>query len=186
MADHGQKRPFYFCLTTNETMNNLTENIQKLHVPSDSMLKRSRWYGPNLFTFIATAEETGGAFAVLRCKLRRGFEPPKHVHTKEEESYVILDGEIIYEVGDQSIHAKAGDYVHLPRHITHKFRLVSETVTFILIITPGGFEQLFWEFSRPAEAMELPPIPVAKPPKEFFDAMTRLNEKLGVTMFPEL
>jgi len=34
--------------------------------------------------------------------------------------------------------------------------------------------------------MELPPIPVAKPPKEFFDAMTRLNEKLGVTMFPEL
>jgi len=79
-------------------MNNLTENIQKLHVPSDSMLKRSRWYGPNLFTFIATAEETGGAFAVLRCKLRRGFEPPKHVHTKEEESYVILDGEIIYEV----------------------------------------------------------------------------------------
>ncbi len=167
-------------------MKDLIEMIQKLHVDKDDMLARSRWYGPNFFTFLAKAEETNGAFSVLRCKLRRGFEPPKHVHTKEEESYVILDGEIIYELGDQSIHASAGDYVHLPRNISHKFRLVSETVTFILIITPGGFEQLFWEFSRPAEYLDLPPVDVAKPPKEFFEAMERLNEKLGVTMFPDL
>ncbi len=167
-------------------MNNLAEIINNLHVREEDQLKRSRWYGPNFFTFLATAEETNGAFAVLKCKLRRGFEPPKHVHSKEEESYVILDGEIIYELEDKSIHAKAGDYVHLPRNISHKFRLISETVTFILIITPGGFEQLFWEFSMPAEYMGLPPVPTAKPPKEFFEAMERLNEKLGVTMFPEL
>lgn len=167
-------------------MNNSIENIQKLHVAKEDMLARSRWYGPNLFTFLTRAEETNGVFAVLRCTLRRGFEPPKHVHTKEEESYVILDGEIIYELGDKHIHAKTGDYVHLPRNISHKFRLLSETVTLLLIITPGGFEQLFWEFSKPAESMDLPPVPVAKPPKEFFEAMERLNEKLGVTMFPDL
>jgi quercetin dioxygenase-like cupin family protein len=167
-------------------MNDLKIPSKALHVTEPELLKRSRWYGPNLFTFLATAKETNGTFSLLKCVVRKGFEPPLHMHTREDESYMILDGEIIYQNGDQKIHARKGDFIQMPKNIPHKFKLVSETVTFLLFITPGGFEELFWQFSRPAESMEPAPIPDARPDKAFFEAMEKLGEKLGVTMFPDL
>jgi len=162
------------------------KTITAQHVTDKHMLERSRWYGPNLFTFLTTAAETQGAFSLTKATLRKGFEPPLHVHSREEESSFILEGEIIYEVGEQQIHAKAGDYVHLPRLIPHTFKLVTETVTLLLFITPGGFEDMFMQCSRPASSVELPEIPAVAPGKEFFEKINRVSEELGVTTLPRL
>lgn len=156
------------------------------HVSDKQMLERSRWYGPNLFTSLTTAAETLGAFSLSKLTLRKGFEPPLHIHSREEESSFILDGEIIYEVGERQIHAKAGDYVHLPRLIQHTFKLVTETATLLLIVTPGGFENMFIQCSRPALSLELPDVPTAVPEPEFFQKISSLNEELGVTFLPRL
>jgi quercetin dioxygenase-like cupin family protein len=156
------------------------------HVTGSQMLERSRYYGPNLFTFLATSEETQGAFSLIKVTLRKGFEPPRHAHSKEEESYFILDGEIIFKPADQRIHAKTGDYAHLPRLIPHGYELVSDTVTMLLIITPGGVERMFIECSRPALSMELPQVPEVAPPKEFFEKINRISAELGVTTFPNI
>lgn len=156
------------------------------HVSDKDMLGRSRWYGPNLFTFLTVAEETQGAFSLIKTTLRKGFEPPLHIHSREEESYFILDGEITFLVGEQQIHAKSGDYVHLPRSIQHTFKLVTETVTLLLFITPGGFEDMFMQCSRPALSVELPEVPTAVPGKEFFEKINRVSEELGVTILPQL
>ncbi|MGN6395883.1 MAG: cupin domain-containing protein [Mucilaginibacter sp.] len=166
----------------------MTEQIVNpiVHVTGDQLLERSRWYGPNLFTFLTTAEETQGAFSLIKCTLRKGFAPPPHIHTKEDESYFILDGEVQYEIGERVIHAKPGDYVHSPRLTAHTFKLLTDTATVLLLITPGGFEELFIRFSRPAQAMELPPVPTERPGKEFFENMDRLSTQLGVTTLPSL
>lgn len=156
------------------------------HTSGEALLERSRWYGPNLVTFLATGEETNGAFSLLKVTLCKGFEPPLHVHTREEESSLILEGEMIYEVGERTIHAKAGDFVHLPKSVPHTFKQVTDVVTLLLLITPAGFEELFKQFSRPALALELPPVPAEKPGPAFFETMTRLNAELGVTMLPNL
>ncbi|MFT3703072.1 MAG: cupin domain-containing protein [Agriterribacter sp.] len=156
------------------------------HVPVDQQLARSRWYGPNLFTILATARETQGIFSLIRVTLRKGFEPPPHVHSREDESYFVLEGEIIYEAGDQRIHAKQGDYVHLPRLVPHRFKLITDTVTVLLFITPGGFENMFIECSGPALRMELPPVPTAAPGREFFEKVNRISAELGVTTLPDL
>jgi len=115
--------------------------------------------------------------------IRKGFEPPLHVHTREDESNYILRGEIIFTVGDETIHAKTGDYVHLPKNVPHTFKLVTNTAETLLVITPGGFEELFVQCSRPAGAVELPPLgePLTK---EFFDKTKRVGETLGVTILP--
>lgn len=166
-------------------MNDLIIN-SALHIAEDQMLARSRWFGPNLLTFLATAEDTGGVYTLIKCILRKGFEPPLHIHSREEESYIIMEGQVNYEVGDKCIHAKAGDFVHLPRSVPHTFKLVSDTATILLIITPSGFEEMFIQFSRPALAMELPPLPTEKPGPEFFQKMAKVNAELGVTMLPNL
>lgn len=156
-----------------------------LHVSGTEMLERSRWYGINLLTVIAYASETNGAFSLVKNVMRKGFEPPLHVHTREDESNFILKGEILFTVGEKTIHAKAGDYIHLPKNVPHTFKLLTDTAETLLVITPGGFEEMFVECSRPAPAMELPPLG-EKPPKEFFEKIKRVSEALGTVILPSL
>lgn len=164
-----------------------TETINTaLHVSAEQMLERSHWYGPNLVTILTHSSETNGAFSLVRAMLRRDFDPPLHVHSREDESNFILEGEILYTVGDEQIHAKAGDYVHLPKGTPHTFTLLTSTATTLLLITPGGFEEMFITCGRPALALELPPLTGEKPPKEFFEKLNRVNEVLGVTVLPSL
>lgn len=166
----------------------MSQNSNNLpfHVSGDRMLERSYWFGPNLVTFLVQSAETSGAFSFIRCTLKKGFEPPLHIHSKEDESSYVLDGEILYQAGDQDFHAKAGDMVHLPKHIPHSFTPMTDTVTLLLLITPGGFEDMFRQCSRPAAELSLPPTTGEKPSIHFLQRMTEVNEALGVIMLPNL
>ena len=157
-----------------------------LHISAEQMLQRSHWYGPNLVTILTHSSETNGAFSLVKTMLRRGFDPPLHIHSREDESNYVLDGEIVYTVGDEEIYAKTGDYVHLPKGVPHTFRLISETADTLLFITPGGFEEMFISCGRPALALELPALSGTRPPEEFFETLARVNEALGVTLLPAL
>lgn len=156
-----------------------------MHIPAEQLLQRSYWYGPNLVTILTSAKETNGAFSLVKTFLRKGFDPPLHLHTREEESSYILEGEILYTIGEERFHAKTGDYVHLPRNVQHTFQLLTGTAQTLLLITPGGFEEMFIACGRPAETMELPPL-TGKPPATFFEKLLRVNIELGVTVFPSL
>ncbi len=157
-----------------------------LHIPIDQMSDHSRWFGPNLVTLIARSGETNGVFSLLRCVLRKGFEPPLHVHSKEDESSFILDGEICYEAGNRRIIAKSGDYVRLPKNVPHTYKVITDTVSLLLFITPGGFEDMFLRCSRPALSFELPPMSEETPGAAFFEKLARVNAELGVTILPAL
>ena len=165
---------------------NQNSNNLPFHVSADRMLERSYWFGPNLVTFLISSAETSGAFSLIRCTLKKGFEPPLHIHNREDESSYVLDGEILYQAGDQDFHAKAGDMVHLPKHIPHSFKPITDTVTLLLLITPGGFEEMFRQCSRPAAELSLPPAMGEKPSVHFLQRMTEVNEALGVIMLPNL
>jgi len=165
-------------------MNDIMMNTT-LHISAAEMLKRSRWYGINLLTIITSASETNGAFSLVKNVMRKGFEPPLHVHTREDESNLVMKGEILFTVGDKTIHAKAGDYIHLPKNVPHTFKLLSDTAETLLVITPGGFEEMFIECSRPASAMELPPLG-EKPSKDFFEKIKNVSESLGTVVLPSL
>lgn len=165
-------------------MNNLIQQ-NSLHISAEKMLERSYWYGPNLVTILTNNKETNGAFSLVNTLLRRGFDPPLHMHTREDESNYILEGEIIYTVGEETIYAKQGDYIHLPKNVPHTFKLVTETARTLLLITPGGFEKMFVECGTRAQALELPPLN-GKPPAAFFEKLNQVNLELGVTIFPSL
>lgn len=163
-------------------MNDILLN-STLHVSATEMLERSRWYGTNLLTVLAYSSETNGTFSMIKNVMRKGFEPPLHIHTREDEANFILKGEMIFTVADKTIHAKAGDYVFLPKNIPHTFKLVTDTAETLLVITPGGFEEMFIQCSRPALAMELPPVD-EKPAKEFFVKIKTVSEALGASFLP--
>lgn len=126
---------------------------------------RAVWYGGYLLTFLATGEETGGSYALVEELGRKGLstEPPLHVHTREEESFYLIEGEMAFYVGDGVVPAPAGTLIVLPRGVPHRFEIVSEEVRLLNLITPAGFEGFFRELSEPARELTLPPPPEGPP-----------------------
>ena len=120
-------------------------------------LDRSVWYNGWLLTFLATAEETRGQFALIEATARKGNVPPRHVHHREEETFYVLEGEMNVTVGDRTFKATPGTLVYLPRDVAHSFAIESEQLRTLILLTPAGLEGFFKEFSVPAAAMTLPP-----------------------------
>jgi len=77
-------------------------------------LDRSVWYSGHLMTFLATAEDTQGKFALIEAVARKGNVPPPHIHHREEETFYVLEGEMTFSVGGQTIKATPGTMVCLP------------------------------------------------------------------------
>src|SRR6516225_9237162 len=120
-------------------------------------LDRSVWYSGHLMTFLATAEDTQGKFALIEAVARKGNVPPPHIHHREEETFYVLEGEMTVSVGDRTIKATPGTMVCLPRDVAHSFVIDSEQGRVLILLTPAGLEGWFKEFSEPASAMTLPP-----------------------------
>jgi hypothetical protein len=111
----------------------------------------------------------------------RGYATPPHVHGREDETLFIIEGEVAYTVDGSSGVATAGDAVFLPRGLPHHFRVVSDEAHFLLIITPGGFEEFFRQVSPPASAARLPGAE-DHPHTDPAD-LVRYSAALGVTVF---
>ncbi|MEZ4571683.1 MAG: quercetin 2,3-dioxygenase [Thermomicrobiales bacterium] len=122
-------------------------------------LARSVWYSGYLLTFLATVEETGGAYSLVEEVGRRGIsaEPPMHVHSRESEAFYLLEGRMTFWVGERRIEAGPGMLVSLPPGIPHRFALESDEVRVLNLCAPAGFEGFFRELSVPAPSMEVPP-----------------------------
>jgi quercetin dioxygenase-like cupin family protein len=110
-----------------------------------------RIYPGGRFFFRLTSEETNGALAIIDVDIIPGNEPPRHCHEVEDETNIIHEGSITYFIGDDIIHANAGDIVFIPRGVPHNFKVTSEKASVCLIITPGGFENFFAAITKPCD-----------------------------------
>jgi quercetin dioxygenase-like cupin family protein len=140
-------------------------------------LERSVWYTGWLTTFLATGKETRGQFALLEQVTRKGNVPPPHIHHKEDETFYVLEGEMTFSVGDQTIRATPGTMVFLPRDVVHSFTIDSEQVRLLVLLAPAGLEDFFKELSVPAPSMTLPPP--AEIPYSEIQKMMALAPKFG-------
>lgn len=96
--------------------------------------------------FLATGDDTGGAFAQWEVVVPPGGGPRPHVHTREVESVLVLEGQIELDVGGVLTQAKVGDYVVLPIGVPHAFTNTSrEYAVLLFTVAPAGLEQFFFE-----------------------------------------
>src|SRR5436190_18500019 len=116
----------------------------------------ARWYGDSLWEFLVPSEATGGQLAVFQATVPRGFSPPRHIHTREDEVFLILDGEVWFDLDGERRLAGPGASVYMPRGVAHTFRVESPVARMLGVMTPGGFEQLFRNLSIPAGDRTLP------------------------------
>src|SRR6516165_5070646 len=64
-------------------------------------LTNSTWYKGMLHSQMAGTADNDGAFDFVIAKLRRGTEPPPHVHSREDEFIYVLSGDMrVYVDGE--------------------------------------------------------------------------------------
>ena len=66
-----------------------------------------RWYGDGLFEFLSRSDATGGRISVFRATLPEGFSPPRHIHTREDEVFLVLEGEARFDLDGQQARSPA-------------------------------------------------------------------------------
>jgi quercetin dioxygenase-like cupin family protein len=107
-------------------------------------------------TRIGTAD-TAGRFAVLEHAGERGYMSPLHQHEADEETFLVLDGELRVEVGPDTHAVGAGGLALLPRGLPHGFVVVSGAARFLTLHTPAGFDRFVAEVGTPLDVpAELP------------------------------
>lgn len=121
------------------------------------------WFMGFLATIKSSARTTGGGVAVVEHLGPRGAGSPQHVHSRENEWFYVLEGELTFWVGGEVSVAPAGSFVFGPKGIPHTFMVSSEQARFLLVTEPAGFEQFLRDVGEPAERLEIPP-PATEPP----------------------
>ncbi len=126
----------------------------------------SVWSLGCLFTVLADSEETGGQYALIESLSPKGTEPPRHIHSREDETFYVLEGEITFYVGDETYAATPGAFVSAPRGVPHSYTFETDVIRMLVLVAPGGFEEFFRDprSSEPARAAELPPPLPEGPP----------------------
>ena len=120
---------------------------------------RSYWGPGDIYTFLVTGEESGGAYFAMEALVPTGGGPPPHIHRNEDETFYVLEGEVTFRLGDETVVAGPGDFVNVPRNTVHCFRNDgSEPARIILTFTPAGIERFFEEtLDRALDPTQQPP-----------------------------
>ncbi len=161
----------------------MTEQTQALDpVAISSGEGEARWWFDGLALIKATAAETGGLMTILEITEPPDNQGPLHVHHVEDEGFWILEGSATFEIGDETIEARAGDYLFGPRDIPHRYTTGPDGCRMLFIFTPGGFEVLLRATSRPAERRALPPPAEAPPSEEEMKMMLAAIQDYGCEM----
>jgi quercetin dioxygenase-like cupin family protein len=117
----------------------------------------ARWYGDSLWEFLVPNEVTGGRLSVFQATVPEGFGPPRHIHTREDEVFLVIDGDVSFDIDGDLQFAGPGASVYMPRGVPHTFRIQSPVARMLGVMTPGAFEELFRNLSVPADERVLPP-----------------------------
>jgi quercetin dioxygenase-like cupin family protein len=121
------------------------------------------WHMGSLLEVKATGRDTDGQFWLAEQSATQGYASPVHRHSREDELFTILDGELAIRVGEEEYSAPAGTIAFAPRGLPHAFQIKSPSARFLILTSPAGFEDWFFETGQPAGERVIPAMP-SEPP----------------------
>lgn len=143
------------------------------------------WFVGTLAMIKVPGEASDGRFALIEFLFPCHASPPLHTHP-QDESYVVVEGVLTLQAGEQRFELEAGAAAVVPMGVPHTFRVDSDTARVLVLSTPAGLERMVRDGSVPAATPTLPPADAPRPaPKELarvFDAHGQVN--LGPPLGP--
>jgi quercetin dioxygenase-like cupin family protein len=136
------------------------------------------WFGV-LATIKATAEKTDGRYALVEILAPDGYGSVLHVHHQEDEGFYILEGEMTFYVGEQTINAHPCSFLFGPKDIPHAFTVDSGPARLLFVFTPAGLEAGIREMGEPARSLTVPPQPEEPPDEAEMERLAAIGARYG-------
>jgi quercetin dioxygenase-like cupin family protein len=122
------------------------------------------WLGGSTLSILLDGAATDGRLMVGRFDVSRGEAPPYHVHSNEDEVFMLIKGTALVWADDQESELTEGGIVFLPRRVPHSYRITSEKADLLIITTPAGIEGMFRETGRDLSTPRPPGFAVTPQP----------------------
>jgi quercetin dioxygenase-like cupin family protein len=108
------------------------------------------------WTVLVAGDLTNGRFAVIEAREKHGAEPPRHVHSREDEFIYVLEGRVTFEREGERFDGGPGMWLYLPRGSQHRFSVESAEARLLVMLAPAGIEDWLRD-------LRLPDSPTADP-----------------------
>lgn len=143
------------------------------------------WFLGTLAIIRVPGEAVDGRFALIEFLFPRHASPPLHTHP-QDESYIVLDGQLTVHAGANRFELDPGDVRVVPTGVAHTFRVDSNTARVLVLSTPAGIERLVRDGSVPATSPTLPPTDTPRPTSERLEQLFRTHHQvnLGAPLAP--
>lgn len=136
----------------------------------------------DLYTFLATGDDTAGKYAVWDAVIPPGGGPPLHLHHNEDEAFFVLAGEMTFYADGKKSVATPGTFVHLPPEHWHRFANESNAPAHMLIaVAPAGLEKMFEQIGKVWTDGNSPP---PRPTPDEIDRLLAIAPKFGIELRP--
>jgi mannose-6-phosphate isomerase-like protein (cupin superfamily) len=132
----------------------------------------------DVYRFLATGEDTSGKYAFIEAIVGPGGGPPPHVHSREEEGFYILEGEITFTINGERVVATAGMFANMQVGTPHSFKNESKKAAKMLVtVAPAGLEKMFMEIGVPLAEGATTALP---PTREDIEKLLAIAPKYGI------
>ena len=136
----------------------------------------------DVYRFLATGADTNEKYAVWEAVVPPGGGPPPHVHSREEEGFYVLEGEITFTVNGEKVVATGGTFANMPVGSHHSFKNESNKPAKMLIsVAPAGLERMFFEVGVPLPEGATAALP---PSREEIEKLLAVAPKYGIEILP--
>ena len=132
----------------------------------------------DVYRFLAVGEDTDGRYAMWEAVVPPGGGPPPHIHSREEESFYVLEGEITFQIGEERLVARPGTFANMPVGSLHSFKNeTGQPAKMLISVAPAGLEEMFFEVGQPVQAGETSP---PRPTKEDIEKLLAVAPRYGI------
>ena len=139
-------------------------NIAEVTAPSAERSVTSERHASRAWRFLGTLavlrnpEGAPRVPAVIELTIPPGGSPPLHLHDTLDDSFMVLEGEVVVRCGARTIIGRPGTYVTLPKGVPHTFRVTSEGPAHLLSVhADDSFLAFIEEVGTPTDEHSLPP-----------------------------
>jgi quercetin dioxygenase-like cupin family protein len=92
-------------------------------------------------------DDTGGALTLLEVVIPPGLGIPPHIHSREDEVFYVLSGQVEFSVAGARRAAGPGETVFGPRDVAHGFSS-AQGAAMLVVVQPAGLERMLAELVR--------------------------------------
>lgn len=130
------------------------------------------------YTILLSGNDTDGRFCIIDMHVPPGGGPAPHRHDFEE-TFSVLEGEIVATFRGVKSTVKAGETINIPSNAPHEFHNTgSASVRLLCICSPAGQEEFFMQVGVPvATRTTAPPKPSPEQQAEFMKKAKALAPK---------